>query len=66
MNNSIFKKGISLILAIAMICSVFVTLTIPTSAEDGIYAGVATGYTSAGDVVYVKDGNYWTQMFVGK
>ena len=34
MNNNNLKKGLSLILAIAMICSIFVTIVIPTQAAD--------------------------------
>ena len=37
MNNKNLKKGLSLVLALAMICSIFVTIVIPTQAESYIY-----------------------------
>ncbi len=53
MNNFKLNKGISLILAMAMVLTLLVSLAIPSYAAAGV-----TGYDSADDVVYKTSGSY--------
>ncbi len=53
MKNFMFKKGIALLLTIAMVMTLLVSIVLPASA-----ATTGTGYTSADQVVYKTSGNY--------
>ena len=55
MKQSIFRKGLSLILTLALTLSLFAGLALTANADE-IWREQPTGYTKASDVVYVKDG----------